>query len=58
MKDNILSILIQKAEEFKMGNVQKSRGRKRRNNGGIGLKVGLVVAIMQILSVFLYSIRW
>ena len=36
-----------------MGNVQKPRGRKRRNFGGIGLKVGFVVAVMQIISVVL-----
>lgn len=34
-----------------MGNVQKPRGRKRRNYGGIGLKVGVVVAVMQIISI-------
>lgn len=36
-----------------MGKVEKQRGRKRRNFGGIGLKVSLVVAVMQIISVVL-----
>ncbi len=36
-----------------MGKVQESRGRKRRNYRGIGLKVGFVVGIMQIISVVL-----
>mgnify|MGYP002511623856 CR=1 FL=1 len=36
-----------------MGNVQKPRGRKRKNYRGIGLKVGFVVAVMQIISVVL-----
>lgn len=36
-----------------MNRKQMPKGRKRRNFGGIGLKVGLVVAVMQIISVVL-----
>ncbi len=36
-----------------MKNNQAPRGGKGRNYGGIGLKVGFVVAIMQIVSVVL-----
>lgn len=36
-----------------MNSKQMPKGRKRKNFGGIGLKVGLVVALMEIISVVL-----
>ena len=38
-----------KLEEFKMNNVQLPRGEKANKYKKIGMKVGLVVVIMQVV---------